>query len=117
MAEPFMIARLFSLSAVALALAAPGLALADVPGGDGGASTADAGINPDCTVKNQSDTQSCSVCNVADSDTNCQLQLGDDYNYVCNYSPTVEVWCNGPNGMVASDTTTSATSCAMPSGN
>jgi hypothetical protein len=80
--------------AFALALSIPGAALADVDGG----TTSDAGTtDPTCTIDTQSSNgTTCKVCAISGSDTGCQTELGNDYNYVCTHDPSTEVWCNGP---------------------
>jgi hypothetical protein len=96
---PRLVAASFAL---ALALSVPVAALADVPPADGGA-------DPDCTVAWQSvDGTTCTECVVASSDTSCQLQLGTSYNFACQQSATVQVWCTGP-----ARTTTQNPGCAL----
>jgi hypothetical protein len=99
-----MPSRFAASSAFALLLSLPALALADVPPADGGP-----GVNLDCTTVLQATAgTSCSECVVTSSDTSCQVELGRDYNFVCNYSPTVEIWCNGPDRLK-----TDSSACAL----
>ncbi len=78
--------------ALAMALCSPRLASADVPPPEGGA-----GVDPNCTVSAESVAGStCAECVIANADTSCQLELGPDYNFACQQSPMVQVWCNGP---------------------
>jgi hypothetical protein len=80
------------------------LAHADVPPADGGTT------DPSCTVAAQSIAGStCGECVISGSDTSCQLELGADFNFVCDQSATVQVWCNGP-----ARTATQNPSCAVP---
>ena len=92
------------LSAFALAILVPALAHADVPPPDGGAA-----VDLDCTVGIQSTAgRACAECQITSSDTSCTLELGSDYHLVCQRSPTVQVWCNGPSG-----TPVQGSSCAL----
>jgi hypothetical protein len=76
---------------LAWCLALPAVALADVPPADGG-------VNQDCTVISQTQSgETCQQCVVqGGSDSACQDELGADYLYVCNYSASIQIWCNGP---------------------
>ena len=88
-----MPSRFAAAAALALALSLPALALADVPPADAGGG----GVNPDCTAVLQSIAGStCTECVISGSDTSCQVELGKDYNLVCQYSAKVQIWCNGP---------------------
>ncbi len=94
--------RLVASSVFSLALFLPALALADVPPADGG-------VDLDCTVAAQSVAgTTCAECVVTSSDTACQTQLGQDYNYACSYSSTEQIWCDGP-----PRTATPSVSCAL----
>ncbi len=99
--------------AFTFALAIPAVALADVPpadGGSGGSASTSAVLDADCTVAAQTMAgHTCQQCQVqGSSDSSCQDELGSDYNYVCKYSATVEVWCDGP-----AQTTFPDPSCAL----
>jgi hypothetical protein len=89
-----------AIAALTLGLAVSSIALADVPPADGGGTgggTGGATTNPGCTITAQSVSGStCQECLISDSDTSCQDELGADYNYVCTYSATEQIWCNGP---------------------
>jgi MYXO-CTERM domain-containing protein len=97
--------RLLASSAFALAFLLPALALADVPASDGGTTSTSTGEgggaaanNPSCNVSTQSiNGTSCAECEIESEDTNCAVELGADYNYVCTQSEKVQIWCNGPN--------------------
>jgi hypothetical protein len=93
-----MTRRLAAPFALALALAAPS-AFADVPPADGGTGTGGGSStnNPNCTVSQESVSgTTCQECVISGTDTGCQDELGNDYNFVCTQSSTVEIWCNGP---------------------
>ena len=95
--------RFAASSAFALALSIPALALADVPPADGG-------VDTECTVAAQSVAGStCAECAITGADTACQVELGSDYNFACQYSATVQIWCNGP-----ARTATPSAGCALP---
>jgi MYXO-CTERM domain-containing protein len=102
-ARRWLVASTAAVAALALSTA-PELARADVPPADGGTS------DPGCSIAAQSVAGStCAECVVASGDTSCPIQLGADYNFVCDVSATVQVWCNGP-----SRTATQNPSCAVP---
>jgi len=98
--------------ALAFSLAIPAVALADVPPADGGSGTggsASGVLNADCTVVRETEAgETCQQCQFSGSDSSCQDELGSDYNFVCQYSSTVEIWCNGP-----SRTVTQTPGCAL----
>jgi hypothetical protein len=105
--------RFASPLALVLALAVPSVALADVPSPDGGGGTGGSSgttSNPNCTIATQArGGTTCAECTNSGLDTNCQGQLGNDYNYVCTQSATVQIWCNGP----ARDSTPDPSGCAL----
>jgi hypothetical protein len=112
--------RLLTSSAFALAFLVPALALADVPPADGGTTTTGsttttgegggaAAADPSCTVDTQSiNGTHCAACELESDDTNCAVEVGSDYNYVCSQSAKVQIWCNGPNRLSANEP-----SCAL----
>jgi hypothetical protein len=92
-------------AAFTLAALAPAVALADLPPPEGGT------IDPDCTVDSQAVAgESCATCSTAGG-TSCQTELGGDYNFVCQQSTNVQIWCNGPDR-----TQTLTSSCALGTG-
>jgi hypothetical protein len=94
--EPSMSRCFVASTVLALALSLPAVALADVPPADGGAA-----VTSDCTAALQARAgSSCAECMVTGSNTSCQVELGHDYNFVCNQSPTVQIWCNGPDRLM-----------------
>jgi hypothetical protein len=102
------------LSVVAAAFSFAPSAHADVPPGTGGsttttttAATGAGGATNDtnCTVAEESIAGStCQECNPT---TSACTSLGSDYNFVCQSSGTVAVWCNGPIRNAPSDQNTS----------
>ena len=85
---------------------------AGTTGTDAGTPAPDAGtsgsggvtVDPTCTITNQvRDGETCQVCQFTSSDMVCVGQLGSQYNFVCNYSPNVEVWCDGPSRVKTQD--------------
>ena len=84
--------RFAALAAFTLALSLPAVALADIPPPDGGTR-----VDPNCTADLQSIAgTTCTECVISGSDTSCQVELGKDYSFVCQYSAKVQIWCNGP---------------------
>jgi hypothetical protein len=102
--------------ALAFSLAIPAVALADVPpadGGSGGSASTSSGsgvLDADCTVAAQTMAgHTCQQCQIeGSSDSACEDELGSNYNFVCKYSATAEVWCDGPNQLSSTDP-----SCAL----
>ena len=112
--------RLVTSSAFALAFLVPALALADVPPADGGTTTTGstttagtggepAATDPSCNVSTQSiNGTTCAECKLETDDTNCAVEVGADYNYVCSQSDKVQIWCNGPSRLTLNEP-----SCAL----
>jgi hypothetical protein len=83
------------------------LARADV---DGGAT------DPTCTVAARAQSgETCATCDLSTGDTQCSDELGADYNFVCQYSATVQVWCNGPDRSATLTPTCAARASSSPS--
>ncbi len=80
--------------------------------GAGGAGTT--GVNdPDCTVA--AEEIAGTTCQACDPTTSACTSLGSDYNFVCQNSATVAVWCNGPARTTPSDQN-AACAVAVPGG-
>jgi MYXO-CTERM domain-containing protein len=93
--------RALAALTLALTLSLPTAALADP---DGGTVT-----DPTCSVASQTQSgETCQECQISGTDTACQDELGNDYSFVCQYSSTLEIWCNGPSRDV-----TQSTGCAF----
>jgi hypothetical protein len=70
-------------------------------GAGGSTGTGTTTNNPECTVAAQSIAGStCQECNPTGSACS---DLGSDYNFACNASSTVAIWCNGPARETSSD--------------
>ncbi len=82
-------------------------ARADVPPADGG-------DNQNCTIAEEMIAgTTCAMCNPSGS--GC-TNLGNTYSYVCTYSATEQVWCNGPIRDTPSDQNVASCSVAVPGG-
>ena len=97
--------RLAPALALAFLLSAPAVALADLAppdaGGTGGGTSGAGGsgsFDPSCNVAQQQQAgETCESCSATASDmTTCQAELGGGFNFACQSSADVQVWCNGP---------------------
>jgi MYXO-CTERM domain-containing protein len=96
---------LLSFAATAFTFSAS--ALADVPNPSSSSSSGSTTTSGTGGSKYAAD---CSVAGQSQSGTTCATctggacsSLGGDFNFVCNESATVQVWCNGPIRNVPSD--------------
>ena len=93
------------LSIVAAVFSVAPSASADVPPADGG-------DNQDCTIPEEMvDGTTCAMC----SGSACN-NLGNTYNYVCSYSSTEQIWCNGPIRDLPQDQSVASCAVAVPGG-
>ena len=105
---------LFAFTAAVLSLAPS--ARADVPTGSTTSSTTGAGTggaatgDPGCTVDVQQVAGT--TCQTCDPTAGACGSLGSDYSYVCTASAKSEVYCTGPNRLVAPDNNL-ASGCAV----
>jgi hypothetical protein len=112
------------LSLVATCLTFAPQARADIPPGTTSASGASssgsttsggaggAGNNPTCTIAQESIAGS--TCTECDPSSNCK-SVGSDFNFVCQRTPNIQVWCNGPKRTTPSDSNV-ACSVSVPGG-
>ena len=92
------------LSIVATAFSLAPSARADVP--------TDGGNNLDCTIQEEMVAgTTCAMC-----DTSSCSALGNTYNFVCSYSATQQIWCNGPVRDSPSDQNVASCAVAVPGG-
>jgi hypothetical protein len=68
--------------------------------------------DPTCTIAQE--MVAGTTCKECDPSSSCNT-VGSDYNMVCQQSPTVQVWCNGPNRNAPSDQNV-ACAVAVPGG-
>jgi len=116
---------LLSIFAAAVSLAPS--ARADVPPADGGTTTttttgaggATSGNNLNCTIpEEQVAGTTCQECDPSGSTAavGACSALDSTFNMVCQYSSSIQVWCNGPIRDVPQDQNVASCAVAVPGG-